>query len=119
MAYKTLLEFATDRNLFILLAKERAKYLKRNDNAKKHKLDKSTDIFELLDDKQNRILLSRLMPPRYKWVRPKKRKVKSNNFLAARKLAEKSLLLLQLFYLFPPARIQSLRYPHPRATAVI
>ena len=80
MAYKTLLEFATDRNLFILLAKERAKYLKRNDNAKKHKLDKSTDIFELLDDKQNRILLSRLMPPRYKWVRPKKRKVKSNNF---------------------------------------
>ena len=48
MAYKTLLEFATDRNLFILLAKERAKYLKRNDNAKTHKLDKSTDIFELL-----------------------------------------------------------------------
>ena len=93
MAYKTLLEFATDEKLFILLAKERAKYLKRNDNAKKHKLDKSTDIFELLDDKQNRILLSRLMPPRYKWVRPKKRKVKSNNFLAARKLAEKSLLL--------------------------
>ena len=93
MAYKTLLEFATDRNLFILLAKERAKYLKRNDNANTHKLDKSKDIFELLDDKQNRILLSRLMPPRYKWVRPKKRKVKSNNFLAARKLAEKSLLL--------------------------
>ena len=80
MAYKTLLEFATDRNLFILLAKERAKYLKRNDNANTHKLDKSKDIFELLDDKQNRILLSRLMPPRYKWVRPKKRKVKTNNF---------------------------------------
>ena len=35
MAYKTLLEFATDEILFNLLAKERAKYRKRNRDAKK------------------------------------------------------------------------------------
>ncbi len=89
MVYKTLLDFATDEMLFILLAKERAKYRKRNSTAKNHKLDKDCDINGLT----NRKKLSRMMPPRSKWVRPKKRKDLGKGALALRKVTEKSLLL--------------------------
>ena len=88
MVYKTLLEFATDEMLFILLAKERVKYRKRN-SSDKHKLDKEADFYTL----GNRKKLSRLMPPRSTWIRPKKRKSRKKGALASRKVAEKSLLL--------------------------
>ena len=89
MVNKTLVDFATDEMLFILLAKERAKYRKRNSTAKSHRLDKDCDINELT----NRKKLSRMMPPRSKWVRPKKRKDLGKGALALRKLTEKALLL--------------------------
>ena len=89
MAYKTLLEFSTDELLFNLLAKERAKYRKRNRDAKTHKLDRNVDFNELV----NRIKLSRMMPPRIKWVRPRKRNNLGKGSLAARRIAEKALSL--------------------------
>ena len=89
MIHTTLSDFATDEMLFVLLAKERAKYRKRNSTAKSHKLDKSCDINSLT----NRQKLSRMMPPRSKWVRPKKRKNLGKGALALRKLTEKALLL--------------------------
>lgn len=89
MKYKTLLEFATDEMLFNLLAKERAKYRKRNYNAKEHVLKRDLDINGLT----NRIKLSRMMPPRAKWVRPRKRKYLGKGSLASRRIAEKALSL--------------------------
>jgi hypothetical protein len=89
MIHTTLSDFATDEMLFVLLAKERAKYRKRNSTAKSHKLDKDCDINSLT----NRQKLSRMMPPRSKWVRPKKRKDLGKGALALRKLTEKALLL--------------------------
>ena len=89
MAYKTLIEFATDEMLFNLLAKERAKYRKRNRDAKTHKLDRNIDFNKLF----NRIKLSRMMPPRIKWVRPRKREQCNKGSLAARRIAEKALRL--------------------------
>jgi len=89
MEYKTLLEFATDDILFNLLAKERAKYRKHNGDAKKHGLNRDDDFNKLF----NRIKLSRIMPPRAKWVRPRKRKNLGKGSLASRRIAEKALNL--------------------------
>ena len=89
MAYKTLLEFATDEILFNLLAKERAKYRRRNRDAKKHDLDRNLDFNGLF----NRIKLSRMMPPRANWVRPRKRKKLRKGSLASRRIAEKAMNL--------------------------
>lgn len=89
MAYKTLLEFATDEILFNLLAKERAKYRRRNRDAKKHDLDRNLDFNGLF----NRIKLSRMMPPRSKWLRPRKRKKLRKGSLASRRIAEKAMNL--------------------------
>ena len=72
----TLLEFATTNELTKLLIKERAKCRRRNRSDKHHShddLNKECD----LDDLGNRKKLSRIMPPRRNWVRPKKRKRKT------------------------------------------
>lgn len=89
MMVETLLEFATDRMLTILLVKERAKCRRRNRGEKHHLLNKRCDISELT----NRKMLSRMMPPRNDWVRPSKRKKLDNNAVDTSKNAEKALLL--------------------------
>lgn len=88
MAIKTLLEFATDKTLTRLLAKERAKQRGRNRTDKHHTLDKDCDF----DDLSSRKKLSRLMPPRYAWVRPTERIKKPKDTLGKRKNAVKALL---------------------------
>ena len=89
MATMTLLEFATDQMLTNLLVKERAKYLARNRSDKHKRLDKDCDLFELTPRK----MLSRMMPPRRFWVKPRKRKPLANKSNGKRKIAEKALLL--------------------------
>ena len=89
MATMTLLEFATDDMLTILLVKERAKYRGRNRSDKHHTLDKDCDFFELTPRK----MLSRMMPPRSTWVQPRKRKKLANDANDKRKNAEKALLI--------------------------
>ena len=89
MATMTLLEFATDDMLTILLVKERAKYRGRNRSDKHHTLDKDYDLFELTPRK----MLSRMMPPRATWVQPRKRKKLANDTNDKRKNAEKALLI--------------------------
>jgi hypothetical protein len=89
MIPKTLLEFATEKMLTILLVKERAKCRRRNRNDKHHTLDKECDIQEL----SSRKMLSRMMPPRYTWVRPSKKIKLANHASDTSKNAEKALLL--------------------------
>ena len=91
MSIPTLLEFATDKMLTLLLVKERAKCRRRNSSEKHHTLDKECDIDNLTTRKK----LSRLMPPRYTWVRPSKSKrVKlPNENNDTTKNAEKALIL--------------------------
>lgn len=89
MGMKTLIEFASDKLLTQLLVKERAKCLRRNRSDQHHHLDKDCELQELSIRKQ----LCRLMPPRYTWVRPSKRKTLTNGAIGIRKNAEKSLLL--------------------------
>ena len=72
----TLLEFATANELTKLLIKERVKCRRRNRSDKHHShddLNKECDLDEL----GNRKKLSRIMPPRHYWVRPKKKKRKT------------------------------------------
>lgn len=89
----TLIEFATDNVLTLLLVKERAKYLGRNSSDKHDTLNKHDDLFDLTPRK----MLSRMMPPRKTWVHPSNRKRKDNDGkeqkLSHRKLAEKAILL--------------------------
>ena len=91
MSIKTIIEFASDQMLTQLLVKERAKCLRRNRSDKYHHLDKDCKLDEL----STRKMLSRMMPPRYTWVRPpsSKRKKLPNSALSNRKNAEKALLL--------------------------
>ena len=89
MSIPTLLEFASDKMLTRLLVKERVKCRRRNRDEKHHHLVKKCDISELT----NRKKLSRLMPPRYRWVRPSKRPVLPNGAHDTSKNAEKALLL--------------------------
>ena len=89
MATATLLEYATNNMLTLLLVKERAKYRSRNRSDKHHTLDKECDLYELTPRK----MLSRMMPPRRTWVHPRKRKKLANNSNDTRKIAEKTLLL--------------------------
>lgn len=89
MGIKTLIDFASDELLTQLLVKERAKCLRRNRGDQHHHLDKDCELTELSSRKK----LSRLMPPRYTWVRPSKRKALTNGAIDIRKKAEKSLLL--------------------------
>lgn len=91
MSIKTLIEFASDQMLTQLLVKERAKCLRRNRSDKYHHLDQDCKLDEL----STRKMLSRMMPPRYTWVRPpsSKRKKLPNSALSNRKNAEKALLL--------------------------
>ena len=89
MAIPTLLEFASDKMLIKLLVKERAKCRRRNRGEKHHHLDKNCDISKLTPRKT----LSRLMPPRYTWVRPSKREKLRNGAIDTSKNAEKALLL--------------------------
>jgi hypothetical protein len=86
-----MIEFASDQMLTQLLVKERAKCLRRNRSDKYHHLDKDCKLDEL----STRKMLSRMMPPRYTWVRPpsSKRKKLPNSALSSRKNAEKALLL--------------------------
>ena len=88
---QTLLEFATEKMLTTLLVKERAKCRRRNHHEKNHTLDKVCDIEEL----STRKMLSRMMPPRYAWLRPSKRKRSTldNGAVDTSKNAEKALLL--------------------------
>ncbi|MBQ3960544.1 MAG: hypothetical protein II683_02005 [Muribaculaceae bacterium] len=83
----TLLQFANDEMLTRLLVKERAKCRRRNRNDKKHRLDRECDISTL----SSRKMLSRLMPPRYSWVRPSKRDKLKNKSSDTCKIAEKAL----------------------------
>ena len=90
----TLLEFATTKELTKLLIKERAKCRRRNRSDKHHShddLNKECDLDEL----GNRKKLSRIMPPRRNWVRPKKnkRKTLANGANDTCKNAEKALWL--------------------------
>lgn len=85
----TLLEFSTNKILTALLVKERAKCRKRNNSEAHHRLDKDCPIEELTARK----MLSRMMPPRYTWVRPKKREVLHNEATDKSKNAEKALWL--------------------------
>ena len=89
MAIQTLLEFATDDMLTHLLIKERAKCRRRNRGETHHTLDKDCDLAELSTRKK----LSRLMPPRYTWVRPSKRVLLPTGAADTSKNAEKALLL--------------------------
>lgn len=89
MAIPTLLDFASDKMLIHLLVKERAKCRRRNRSEKHHRLDKDCDLSELTTRKQ----LSRLMPPRYDWVKPSKRVLLANGAHDTSKNAEKALLL--------------------------
>ena len=89
MTIPTLLDFATDKILIHLLVKERAKCRRRNRSETHHSLDKELDFSELTTRKK----LSRLMPPRYSWVRPSKRGKLANGALDTSKNAEKALLL--------------------------
>lgn len=86
---KTLLEFATEDVLTSLLIKERAKCRRRNRSDKHHTLSKDCDLLEL----SSRKMLSRIMPPRRLWVRPKKRKRLDNGAVDTSKNAEKALHL--------------------------
>lgn len=86
---KTLIEFASDQMLTQLLVKERAKCLHLNKNEKDHGLNKKTELDKLPTHK----MLSRMMPPRDRWVRPKKRNNLPNSALSQRKNAEKAMLL--------------------------
>ena len=85
---KTLLDFATDRRLTVLLVKERAKCRRRNRNEKHHTLDKDCPIDELSTRKQ----LSRMMPPRRTWIRPSRRVKLPNGTSDTCRNAEKALL---------------------------
>ena len=89
MSIPTLLEFASDKMLIHLLVKERAKCRRRNRSETHHRLDKNCDLSELTTRKK----LSRLMPPRYRWVQPSKRVVLPNGAHDTCKNAEKALLL--------------------------
>jgi hypothetical protein len=89
MAIPTLLDYASDKMLIHLLVKERAKCRRRNRCETHHHLDKDCDLSELTTRKK----LSRLMPPRYNWVRPSKREKLANGALDTSKNAEKALLL--------------------------
>ncbi len=89
MAIPTLLDYASDKMLIHLLVKERAKCRRRNRGETHHHLDKDCDLSELTTRKK----LSRLMPPRYNWVRPSKREKLANGALDTSKNAEKALLL--------------------------
>ena len=89
MGTKTLIEFASDKMLTQLLVKERAKCRRRNRSDKHHCLDKNCELDEL----PNRKMLSRMMPPRYTWVRPSKRMTLPNGAVDTSKNAEKALLL--------------------------
>ena len=85
----TLFDYATDKMLIHLLVKERAKCRRRNRSEKHHRLPKDCDLSELTTRKK----LSRLMPPRYSWVRPSKRGKLANGAFDTSKNAEKALLL--------------------------
>ena len=85
----TLLEFATDKMLTVLLIKERAKCRGRNKSDKKKRLDRECNISTL----STRKMLSRMMPPRHTWVRPSKRVRLPNDAVDTSKNAEKALLL--------------------------
>ena len=91
MAMKTLLEYASDSMLTTLLIKERAKCRRRNRDDKKHVIEKDCDISQLSTRKQ----LSCMMPPRYTWICPSKRKrqKQANGSNDCQKNVEKSLLL--------------------------
>lgn len=91
MASTSLLDFASDQMLTLLLVKERAKYRRRNRNEKHHHLDKECPIDELTTRKR----LSRMMPPRRTWMRPSKNKRRrlENGAVDTSKNAEKSLLI--------------------------
>lgn len=86
---KTLLEFATDELMTDLLVKERAKCRRRNRSDKKHRLDKDCP----LDSLNTRKMLSRMMPPRYTWVRPSKKIRLRNGAMDTSKNAGKALKL--------------------------
>ena len=89
MRTPTLIEYASDKMLTLLLIKERAKCRRRNRSETHHRLDKECDIDELTTRK----MLSRMMPPRYTWVRPSKRLKLPNGAVDTSKNAEKALLL--------------------------
>lgn len=104
---ESLFEFATPERLTKLLIKERAKCRRRNrseysskkKNEKKSKkkskkknrrrLNRDCDI----DSLSTRKVLSRIMPPRYTWVRPSKRIYLKNGAMDTSKNAEKALWL--------------------------
>lgn len=89
----TLLEFASNDTLTRLLVKERVKCRRRNRCDKKNHLDRKGNINDLI----NRKKLSRMMPARRTWMRPKKSKRNqlklSNDAVDTSKIAEKSLLM--------------------------
>ena len=87
----TLLEFANAKRLTLLLVKERAKCLRSNgsDKKKRKRLNRECDI----DNLSTRKMLSRIMPPRYTWVRPSKRVKQKDGSMNHRKNAEKAILL--------------------------
>ncbi|MBO4723160.1 MAG: hypothetical protein J5629_09575 [Muribaculaceae bacterium] len=87
----SLFEFATPEMLTKLLVKERAKCRRRNRSEKKEnkKLIRDCDINIL----STRKMLSRMMPPRYTWVRPSKRIRLKNGAMDTSKNAEKALLV--------------------------
>ena len=84
----TLLEFASEKTIARLIVKERAKYRHRNNSMDNHTLDRDCDLGSLDLNKQ----LSRLSPPRYHWVWPRKRE-KRNGVSDSRKNAIKAMML--------------------------
>lgn len=84
----TLLEFASEKTIARLIVKERAKYRHRNNSLKKHTLDRNHELDSLELNEQ----LSRLSPPRYHWVWPRKRE-KRNGVSDSRKNAIKAMML--------------------------
>ena len=86
---KTLLEFADEKMLTRLLVKERAKCRKKNRDSKDHGLDKEC----ALDDLKLAQQLSRMMPPRHTWVKPRRRKKLANGVSDRSRNAARALWL--------------------------
>lgn len=86
---QSLKEFASDKIITQLLIKQRVKCCRRNRDDQSHSLDLETDIHQL----GLRRKLSRIMPPRYTWVNPHRRKKLANGQPDTRRNAEKAIRL--------------------------
>ena len=84
---QTLLNYASYNTIVGLLAKERVKYLRKNKDDRHNTLELDCPIEDLASRRQ----LSRMMPPRSTWVRPRRRH-ENNDTANRRKNAVKAII---------------------------